>query len=118
VHNTRVVDNTIISSILIKYTDLKVIHAHAGRITAREPAIAHRWGGDRAKIIKESIATKHLPEEDKKRYYAIAEQDVDLEINLRIELTVTFDDVTKRVTTLDFKVRSMSIRPSPIAVAL
>lgn len=47
-------------------------------------------------ILNESI--KQLTCRRKERHYAMAEQDADLEINLRIELTLSFNEVTKRVT--------------------
>jgi hypothetical protein len=112
VSNTKVVENKIFSTILVKFTDCKMIHEHACRITANEPALAHMWGKNRVETLKQNIASKNLPPEQEAEYCALAEQDLDLEMNLQVDVTLTFDDMTKKVTALDFRGRMLSIRPS------
>lgn len=109
VHSTEVVDNQIRSRILMKMTDVKAIYDQAAK-TMRNPEIAYKIE-KREEMLKHKIATTELSPGQMQEYMALVDNGADLEMNVRLDMTLTFDHVSKKVTALEMQHSMLSMRP-------
>jgi hypothetical protein len=113
VTSTKVVDNQIQSTIMMKFTDLKIAHDNVAAAT-QEPVFRSMWGSKRSDSLKEKVNMLTLPSDVRNGYHALIDREIDLEINVRIDFALTFHEVTKKVTKLDFRGRMVSMKPSTL----
>lgn len=114
VHNTKVVENHIHATLYMKFTDSRFIYESVLK-TIKDPLIHEMMcGKNRTENLQEKINTAPRSEEERARYAALLQSDVDLLIYVRLEMDITFDDVTKRIIGLDFKGQMTSLHPAGI----
>lgn len=114
VHNTKVVENQINASIHIKFTDSKAIFdAVAGSIP--DPQVAHLISRDRKENLIHKLTRFERQDDLQKHYLALAELDVDVVVYFHLNMNITFDDVTKKITGMGFagRLTSMQIANEP-----
>lgn len=112
VHSTKVVENQIHSAIYMKFTDVKFLY---DRIvpTIRDPKLRQLWEGkDRAEALRCKVASDNRPAEEVEQLVALVESGQDLTVNVRLDLTITFDQYTKKVTELSWRGRLLSLYPA------
>ena len=100
VHNTKVVANRIVATMLAKYTDSAALYNAVVRSANANRAISLR-GRDRAADIKLHIAESEILQDTvKEEYCAIADSGTDFEAYLKSVMTFTFDDTTKKIVSM------------------
>jgi hypothetical protein len=117
VHTTKVVENRILSAIYMKFTDVKSIVESAletgkKNIPTKDFPIPGGCGLSRDDHLKMKVADSKKPAEEQQRLCAMVEQYSDLVINLRIDLTITIDEISKKVTDLRFDKELLSMHPA------
>lgn len=114
VHNTRVVENHIHATLYMKFTDSRFIYESVLK-TIKDPLINEMMcGKNRSENLQEKINTAPRSDEERQRYAALLQSDIDLLIYVKLEMDITFDDVTKRIIGLDFKGHMTSLHPAGI----
>jgi hypothetical protein len=109
VHSTKVVENRIEASVHMKFTDCKFIFDSVVRSTKDAIADCHLISQDRTENIIHKLNLQERPEELQKHYIELAKSEVDLVVYVHINMVLTFDDFTKKVTKLSFKGRMTSM---------
>jgi hypothetical protein len=114
VHNTKVVENQIQASIHIKFTDSKAVFDAVAH-TIPNPQMAHLISRDRKENLIHKLTRMQRPDAIQKHYLALAELDVDVVVYFHLLMTITFDDVSKKITEVGFagKLTSMQAADSP-----
>lgn len=69
-------------------------------------------GMSRDEHLKLKVAESKKPVEEQQRLCAMVERHTDLVINLRIDLVITIDDCSKKVTELSFEKELLSMHPA------
>jgi len=98
VHTTKVVENQILASIYLKFTDCKAIYdSYATSIQHRK--YGHIHTGDRIKDLHRRLFDDlNLSEELRKEYSALTETADDFVVYMTLNMVFTFDEGTKKVT--------------------
>lgn len=109
VHHTKVVGNCIRSTTYMKFTDIKAIHETASaRII--DPAFKTMHSAKRDDALRHKIQNNNLPQDKVTEYLKLVDQNIDLVVNLRMDISLTFDDITKKVTWLDVSGHMVSLQ--------
>jgi hypothetical protein len=113
VHNTKVEDNQISSAMYFKFTDCKR-HNDSLRRTVRDPTILHMITTRDNSLIESIAANSNMQDEERQRLSSLIESDEDLVIYGRMDLQLTFDAYSKKVTGLSFiaHLTSMAVCPN------
>jgi hypothetical protein len=113
VHTTKVVENQIISAIYMKFTDIKcIVDSAMASATAKDVPMPGGCGMSRDEHLKLKVAESKKPADEQQRLCAMVERHTDLVINLRIDLVITIDDCSKKVTELSFEKELLSMHPA------
>lgn len=108
-HSTRVEENQIKSVGFMKFTNCRSIYNSVASMikdTHFSPIFKHTWENHlRYKIEKE----EDLPLETKERYLALVETGCDLVVYGKIEVILTVDDLTKKVSKLTLNMKTTSV---------
>jgi hypothetical protein len=112
VHATKVLENQIHSTMYMKFTDVKVLYESIVP-NIRDPNFKAMWGGmKRSDGLKRKLLHDERPAEEVTRLLALADTDQDLTVNVRLELTLTIDQFSKKVQQLQWSGRLMSMYPT------
>jgi len=100
VHSTKVVENTIETTIHMKFTDCAAIYESVlERVISRNDLPVMHVTGDRTADIKAHISEAlHLPASTKQHYLSLADSGVDFVVYVQLNTAFTFDDMTKKIT--------------------
>lgn len=100
VHSTKVVENQIMTTIHMKFTDCAALYASVFmRVIAHNDLAVMHGSGDRTADIKEHITNAvHLEDSIKQQYMDLADSGEDFLIYVQLNTVFTFDDVTKKIT--------------------
>lgn len=109
VHSTKVVENRIEASVHMKFTDCKFIYDSVVRSAKKALVGCHMISQDRTENIIHKLNMQERPEELQKRYIDLAKSEVDLVVYVHINMVLTFDDFSKKVTALGFRGRMTSM---------
>lgn len=110
VNSTEVTENTIKASILLKCTDSKVLFdALASRVQSQSP-FPQFLEMTREDALKEKIMRRAWPEEEKRRLIGLAEAGLDFVKHVHMNMTLTVDPVTKKVTDMTMIGRVTSLQ--------
>jgi hypothetical protein len=101
VHNTKVEDNQISSAMYFKYTDCKRLNDSLRR-TIRDPMILHMITTRDNKLIESIAANAKMQDEERRRLSLLIDSEEDLVMYGRMDLQLTFDAYSKKVTGLSF----------------
>jgi len=110
VHNTKVIDNQIRAAIYTKFTANKTIYDSVARST-KDPLFVPMFGLQREASIKRNLEIEKRVEHEKIELIKIANTDADLLLYMQIEMVLTIDDFTKKVTHYACMARLTSIQP-------
>lgn len=108
VHNTRVVDNQLRASVYVKFTDCKTIYDSVAK-SVTDPLFRALFGTHRAQSGLHGRAISDASGEVKNERSALVNSDEDLTVYVRLDMVLTIDDATRKVTEfiLDGQVTSM-----------
>ena len=98
VHTTKVVENQIMATIYIKFTDCKAVY---DRFSTSAAHCKHGglMTGNRAADFRRRLAIDpKLPNELKEEYMLLTETADDFLLYITLDMVFTFDDVSKKVT--------------------
>jgi hypothetical protein len=110
VHKTTVTENQIKSAVYLKFTDVHAVSKSVVASTGDLPADGPGWcGASRERHWKKKVADSNKPIEEQRRLCALVDQRADLVINVRIDLTITIDDMSKKVKQLQFQKHLLSM---------
>lgn len=111
VHTTKVDKNQIKSTIFMKFKDVKFLYdSIVPRI--QDPHFQAMWGGKkRSDAFQRKIQADGRPAEEVDYLMKLVDTDLDLTVNVRLELILTFDPLTKKVTDMEFKGKMLSMVP-------
>jgi hypothetical protein len=101
VFKTSVVENKIISTMIMRSSDYKKIH-QAVIPTVKDPHLAELLQKPRKDALRRKLEYCTQGPEEMERYNALVEAEADVVMDMRMDLVLTFDDVTKKVTSLEF----------------
>lgn len=110
VHTTKVVDNQIRASIYTKFTANKTIYDSVARMS-KDPLFVPMFGLQREASIKRNLDIEKKTEHEKNQFIEIANTDADLLVYMHIEMVLTINDFTKKVTRYGCTARITSIEP-------
>lgn len=99
VHSTKVVENQIMATIYLKCTDNKTITESVAR-NVKDPVCAGLFTMNRAERMKLKISSVDRTEEERQRMVELADSGEDVLMYVRLNLTLTFNDVTKKITSM------------------
>ena len=110
VNSTEVVENQIKASILLKCTDSKVLFdALASRVQSQSP-FPQFLEMTREDALREKINRRAWPEEEKKRLIGLAEAGLDFVKHVSMQMVLTVDPETKKVTNMTMMGRITSLQ--------
>ena len=110
VHTTKVVENQIRAAIYTKFTANKTIYDSVARST-KDPLFVPMFGLQRGASIKRNLEIENRAEDEKTELIQIANTDADLLCYMHIEMVLTIDDFTKKVTHYACSCRITSLQP-------
>lgn len=105
---TKVVENQIRANMVMKFTACKPVYESVGR-SLTGTVFEQMFGSCRTTSIRRSITREEIPEDERVRFFEIADTDLDLVLNTRCEMILTVDDLTKKVTHLTIRGRLTSM---------
>jgi hypothetical protein len=108
VHSTKVVENQIIASVYLKGTDNKAIIESVGR-TVTDPVCARIFNGGRTDRVKKNICEVNCSEDEKLEIAKLADSGQDMLVYVHLSMVFTFNDVTKKVISLDCRGKLTSV---------
>jgi hypothetical protein len=119
VHSTKVVENQICATIYKKFTACRAIYDAVARDTKFNSAddgsgMLHDIRVGARKLFLNCDGTQEVGREEQVR--RMVEANIDVIVYLRIELAITFDDVSKKVTKLKFAPVLTSLQASDVEV--
>lgn len=101
VHSTKVVENQIFSTMYFKSTDCKLLN-NSLRRTILDPTVLHMITARDDRLKGEIASYGNLSDEEQQRMVSLVDSDEDLVIYGRMDLQMTMDSHTKKVTGLSF----------------
>lgn len=108
IHSTRVEGNQIKSVGFMKFTNCRSIYNSVSSMikdTHFSPIFQHTWENHlRYKIEKED-----LPQETKDQYLALVDTGCDLLVYARMEIVLTVDDLTKKISSMHLQMKTTSV---------
>lgn len=110
----KVEGNRISASLFAKFTDNKVVYDSV-RGTLRDPALRTLFGCPRAAKVRKSLEHAPRGEEESQKIITLADSDEDLLVYVHVELAMTVDELTKKVS--EFYVSSQLTSMHPVAPA-
>lgn len=100
-HTTKVVENQILSTLYLKFTDCKVIFdSVCGAV--KDPMFKSMFSGNRADCLKERLELHTRPEAEREKICAVLETDQDFVVYLKIEMSMTVDNLTRKAVAMKF----------------
>ena len=99
VHTTKVVENQIMASVYLKATDNRTITDSVAR-TVKDPICAGLFTMNRAERMKLNLAAVNRTEEEKLKMIELADSKEDILVYVRLNLVLTFNDFTKKITSI------------------
>lgn len=112
VHSTKVVENQIFASAVIKFTASLAMHKSIARVK-KDPTFDPLFSVERAESLRHMILREDIPEHERVQFYDLLDTDLDLVIHKKTEMVLTFDDVTKKLMRLSMKCRLTAIEVIP-----
>lgn len=114
VYDTKVVENQILSSAHMKFTDSKAIYDAVAK-TVKDPLLREMFTEKREDHLRRKILLDDRPEDEKTQLLALVNSQQDVLVHKRIDFTITFDHLTKKVTNfvLNGNMTSIEAMPSP-----
>lgn len=107
-HSTRVVENEIQSRMYFKYTDCKSLISAVTR-TIKDPRFNWLAATSREDRLKNHFNVQNRPQHEQRELTALVESGEDLVVYGEVDLRLTFDDITKKVTYLRYAAEFTSI---------
>ena len=107
----KVDGNQISASLFAKFTDNKVIYESV-RSTLKDPALRAVFGFPRAVKVRKSLENAPRGEEESQQIITFADSDEDLLVYVHVELTMTVDELTKKVSKFYVTSRLTSMHPA------
>jgi hypothetical protein len=111
VHDTHVVENSIQTTILMKYTDCKAIYDAVSR-ARQNTNLSQFASGTRSQYLQKKLEIEKRSSQDQFRLRALTESDMDLTVYVRMKCCMTFDDVHRKITTMKYEFEMTSIQPA------
>lgn len=118
VHSTRVVENQIRATVYMKLTDTQPLYDYMSKtLSSADASIAGLCQRERAQRLKYYIHDELVPEHVKRDIMTHSESLEDLLLYVQCNLTMTFDDVTKKIVHMHMTYVLTSVQPvaSPTA---
>ena len=102
VHSTKVIENQIVATIHMKFTDCASLYQSVfGRILSSTDQSFLAMTGDRVADMKFYIVNdEYLLDSVKQEYLALADSGADFVVYVQLITTLTYDDMTKKITSL------------------
>lgn len=97
VYDTKVIGNQILSSAHMKFTDSKAIYDAVAK-TVKDPMLRDMFTEKREDHLRRKILLDERPEDEKEQLLTLVNSHQDVLVHKRIDFTITFDHVTKKVT--------------------
>lgn len=94
---TKVDGNRISASLFAKFTDNRLVYDSV-RKNLQDPAMCLLFGLPREEKLRKTLQDEPRPEEESRQILTFAESDQDLLVYVHVELTMTVDDLTKKVS--------------------
>jgi hypothetical protein len=110
VHHTKVVENQIMSTIHLKFTDCRKIYDALNR-TATDPwhrSVLDMCSDDN---IKERVADENYTALEADRIYGWMKEKRDMVVYLKIDMILTFEDMHKRIVSMIMNSRLTNVQP-------
>lgn len=99
IHTTKVVDNEILATLYMKFTDCKA-PSKGVLTTVTHEGIRNTLSGERSEALKEKLKVGEKSAEELARLLPLIESERDLTIYVKGMIRLTFDDFTKKITRL------------------
>jgi len=112
VSETKVVNNQILSSAHMKFTDSKAIFDSVTK-RVKDPVLKSIFKENRGDHLRKKILMNHRPEQEKELFRELVASQQDLLVHKRVDFTITFDDVRKKVTRFVLSGEMMSMERAP-----
>lgn len=112
VHSTKVIENQIIASAVIKFTASTAMHKSIARVK-KDPTFDPLFSVEREQSLRHMILREDIPEHERVQFYALLDTDLDLVIHKKTEMVLTFNDTTKKLTRMSMKCRLTAIEVIP-----
>jgi hypothetical protein len=108
VHTCQVVENSITATMYFKFTDSVQLSEALGA-SSRDPFFQSIVKRNRGKVLKQRLALESRPVEEQQLLCSLADSNDDLVIYGKVDLVMTFDVYSKKVTTLVFDAQLTSL---------
>lgn len=115
VHQTQVDGNTISSSLYSKFTDCKSIYESVQRRIHGEE-YGCLMSGTRGSHLRAKLDIERREEEEQKRLGYLVDSDGDLTIYSTMQLTMKVDNLTRKVTSMEYSFQITSMQPANWAI--
>lgn len=103
VSNTTVVENRIYATVHAKYTECQAIINSVRRQAPRlQPMEQLFLGAISDENLKERLKKQPIPESEKERIGKLMDERTDVVIYLKVNVTIAFDNLTRKITELHF----------------
>lgn len=111
VHSSKFVNNQLCASIYLKFTDSKVIYESVAK-TVTDPVLRGMLGAQRASCLlhRSSIRNSHADADVKDEFSAFVAGDADFVVYVRIDMVLTIDETSKKVTCYELKGQVTSMK--------
>jgi hypothetical protein len=111
VHDTHVVENSIQSTLLMKYTDCKAIYDAVAR-ERRNTAMSAFASGTRGQYLQKKLEIEKRSSQDQFRLRALTESNMDLTVYVKMQCCMRFDDSSRKITSMHYEFEMTSIQPA------
>lgn len=108
VHQTKVEENQIWSSLYMKFTDSRAIRESVSS-TVADPAILPMINHSREEQVQRALEDGGRSEEEVESFRSLANTNEDILIYIRAEIVMTVDDITKKVSRFRIQARTTSM---------
>jgi len=98
---TKVEGNQIKALLYYKYTDVPEIYNYADRFVS-DPVLKHIFTGNRKAVLSHNMGLSKLPVAQRDAILAVIDMNEPVQVYGSIEMTLTIDDFTKKVTKFEY----------------
>lgn len=107
-HTTKVEANQISAVLYFKYTDAPEMYDYLDNFIS-DPLLKAIYTGKRKDVLSHNLQLKSLPTEQQEEITRVLELNKDLQVYGKMELELTIDEVTKKITKFQYIGRLTSI---------
>eukprot|EP00388_Colpodella_angusta_P044102 GDKK01061722.1.p1 GENE.GDKK01061722.1~~GDKK01061722.1.p1 ORF type:complete len:296 (-),score=33.48 GDKK01061722.1:55-942(-) len=107
-HNTKVEANQICAVLYFKYTDAPEMYDYLDAFIS-DPLLKAIYTGKRKDVLTHNLQLKSLPNDEQEKIFHIISLNERLQVYGKMELNLTVDDVSKKITKIEYIGRLTSI---------